>query len=314
MTKNLISIIILGYLPFETTSKRCLASLAVDPDFTSWDLILIDNGTDPETAAEYTNIIAQYPKLKLIRLDQNAGVSGGFNAGIRAVRGDPIILVTSDVLIPVGTISRLAAAFEKHHRAGLIAPVTNNAGNGQKIFIEPLEDAKEQGLAFANASPEGSVSAYRLDFCLVGLRRAAYEAIGDLDEAFYPGYYEDLDYCIRAKKAGFDLLIAENAFVFHKGGGSFTNSPKKNELIARNKRLLLDKHGWDTWLPHQREGNLAILIQYANQIQAGQQPSVHRINNRLRQAVADVPRGPWKRWRYLRKVAAIERRLRLLMR
>jgi GT2 family glycosyltransferase len=311
MPKNPISVVILGYLRFEETTRRCLASLADDPEFTQWDLIVIDSGTDPQTQAKYVQAAAQYPTLKLMRLEQNTGVPGGLNAGLHAALGDPIILVSSDVLIPAGMISRLAAAFEEHPNAGLVAPVTNNAGTEQKIFIESTGDAIGQGLAFAQAAPDGGVSAYRLDFCCVGLRRAVYEAIGGFDVAFSPGYYEDFDYSLRAKEAGFDLMIAENVFIYHEGGGSFRASPEKTALIARNKRLFLDKHGPDTWLPHQRDGNLAALRQYADQAQAGHPPSAYRIANRLRLAASDLPKGPLKRWRFRRKAAAIEQRLKV---
>jgi GT2 family glycosyltransferase len=304
-----ISVVILGYSRFEETTGRCLASLAEDPDFAAWDLIVIDSGTDAPTAAKYRQAAAQYPTLKLSRLETNTGVPGGFNAGLRLTQGDPIVLLTSDLVVPAGAIARLAAAFDRHPRAGLIAPVTNNAGTEQKIFIEPTGDVMAQGRAFAEATADGYLSAYRLDFFCVGLRRGVYAAIGGLDEAFSPGYYEDFDYSLRAKEAGFELLIAENIFVYHEGGGSFRVSPEKKALIARNKRLFLHKHGRDTWLPHLRDGNFAALGQYAEQTQAGHSPPALRIANRLRLAETDVPKGPWKRWRYRHKLAAMARRL-----
>jgi GT2 family glycosyltransferase len=309
MPKKPISVIILGYTRFEETTGRCLASLAEDPDFSKWDLIVIDNGTNALTAQKYVQAAAQYPTLKLRRLETNTGVPGGFNAGLRFAQGDPIILVTSDVLIPAGTITRLAVTFESHPRAGLIAPVTNAAGTEQKIFIEPAGDVMEQGRAFAEAAPDGSVLAYRLDFCCVGLRRAVYEAIGGLDEAFSPGYYDDFDYSIRAKVAGFDLVVAENAFVYHEGGGSFRVSREKKALIARNKQLFLQKYGRDTWLPHLRDCNLEVLGQYVDQVRTGSAPPAYRIANRLRLAATGLPKGPWKRWRYRRKLATVARRL-----
>jgi GT2 family glycosyltransferase len=309
MADKPISVVILGYTRFEETTGRCLASLAKDPDFATWDLIVIDSGTDAQTAAKYEQAAKQYPTLKLHRLETNTGVPGGFNAGLRLTQGDPIILLTSDLIVPAGAIARLAAAFDSYPRAGLIAPVTNNAGNEQKIFIEPMGEVMAQGRAFAEAAADGCLSAYRLDFFCVGLRRSVYEAVGGLDEAFSPGYYEDFDFSLRAKAAGFDLLVAENVFVYHEGGGSFRASPEKKALIARNKRLLLQKHGRETWLPHLRDGNLAALEQYAEQTQAGRPPPALRVANRLRLAETETPKGPWKRWRYRRKLTAVTRRI-----
>jgi GT2 family glycosyltransferase len=306
-----LSVVVLGYRRFAETTGRCLASLAEDADFRSWDVILVDNGTDADDRACYVEAAGRYPTLKLLRLDQNAGFPGGMNAGLQIAEGDPIILVSSDVVIPAGMISRFATVLQNNPSAGLIAPVTNSAGNEQRIFIDPAADAMEQGRAFAEASPDGNVSAYRLDFCCVALRRAVYETIGGLDEAFSPGYYEDFDYSIRAKKAGFDLLVAENAFVYHEGGASFGRmSAEKNALIARNKRLFLDKHGEGTCLPHARETNLAVLVQYHDQVQAGRPPPAYRIANRLKLAAADVPKGIWKRWKYRRQAELLNQRLK----
>ncbi len=311
MPNNPLSVIVLGYTRFAETTGPCLASLAADPDFPSWDVILVDNGTDEQIRALSVQAAVAYPTLKLLRLDQNAGFAGGMNAGLRMAQGDPIILLNSDLLVPPGMIGRLADALRNHPRAGLISPVTNAAGNEQQIFIDPAADVMQQGRAFADAGEDGCVSAYRLDFCCVGLSRKAYETVGGLDEGFGPGYYEDFDYSLRVRQAGLDLLVAENAFVYHEGGGSFGRvSREKKALMARNRRLFLERHGRDTSIPNRRETNLAVLTQYVEAAQAGRAPPAYRVANRLRLAETDVPKGPWKRWRYRRKVAAVARRLR----
>jgi len=307
------SVIVLGYNRFRETTERCLASLAEDPDFGSWDIVLVDNGSDADDCEAFVQAQIRYHAVRLLRLEHNAGFPGGMNAGLCSVHGDPIFLVSSDVLIPPGTIGRLLAAFDLHLQAGLISPVTNAAGNEQRILIEPQRPesvALQQGRAFAEAGEGGCVFAYRLDFCCVGLRRKVYETIGGFDETFSPGYYEDFDYSLMAREAGFELLIAENAFVYHEGGGTFGRvSPEKKSLIARNKQRFLDKHGRNTRLPHVRDGNLAVLGQYAEQAEVGSPPPALRIANRLKLAETDVPRSFLKRLRFRRKVASLRKRL-----
>lgn len=307
------SVIVLGYNRFRETTERCLASLAEDPDFGSWDVVLVDNGSDANNCDAFVQAQIRYQAVRLLRLEQNAGFPGGMNAGLRGVHGDPIFLVSSDVLIPSGTIGRLLAALDSHSRAGLISPVTNAAGNEQRILIElqqPESVALEQGRVFAEAGEGECVSAYRLDFCCVGLRRKVYETIGGFDETFSPGYYEDFDYSLMAREVGFELLVAENAFVYHEGGGTFGKVSAENQtLIARNKQRFLDKHGRNTLLPHVRDANLAVLGQYAEQAEGGSPPPALRIANRIRLAGTDVPRSFFKRWRFRRKVAALQKRL-----
>jgi GT2 family glycosyltransferase len=313
MTSRQPSLIILTYNRFSETTGRCLASLAEDPDFARWDMIIVDNGSDEASRANLAETQTRYPTLKVLYLERNLGFPAGMNAGLRVATGDPIFLVNSDVLVPPGTIARLTSALQKHSNAGLVAPVTNAAGNEQKIFVDsgqPAADMLRRGLDFANAGNSAGVFAYRLDFCFVGLRRAVYETVGGLDEIYSPGYYEDFDYSLMARKAGFDLLVAEDAFIYHEGGASFGRiSKEKKALLARNKQRFLDKHGRDTTLPHIRDGNIAILRQYLTLAEAGSPPPMLRIVTRQKLAEKLLPRGPLKRWRYLRKVKALRKQL-----
>src|SRR6266581_3736909 len=195
-----IGVIVLGYNRFNETTERCLASLAQDPDFRTWNVLMVDNGSNAENRDAAKQAAAHYRGLRLIRIEHNAGFPGGMNAGLRQVEGDLIIMISSDVLVPPGTVGRLAAAFERYPGAGLICPVTNNAGNEQRIFTEAGADVGSvlaQGRAFAEATSGGIVSAYRLDLCCAGLRRTAMDRVGLFDEAFSPGYYEDFDYSLR---------------------------------------------------------------------------------------------------------------------
>jgi GT2 family glycosyltransferase len=308
-----ISVIVLGHNRFYETTDRCLASLAQDADFQSWDVLVVDNGSDAENRDAAKRAAGRFPGLRLICSERNAGFAGGMNIGLEQARGDPIVLVTSDVLVPPGTIRRLADSFEARPSAGLVGPVTNTAGNEQCIFVEPgLAPAEilRQGLAFADAGPDRCYAAHRLDFCCVGLRRRVYETLGGLDQAFNRGYYEDFDYSLRARQAGFEVLIAENAFVYHEGGGSFGRASKENRaLIARNKKYLIRKHGRDTLLPHVRDGNLSILEQYAERAARGAPPPPIRLENRLKFAATQFPRSFFKRWKYRYRVAALRERL-----
>jgi len=310
---EIISVVVLGYNCFAETTGRCLASIAEDPGFSSWDVVLVDNGSDATNRAAFAEAKRRIPALKLVRLDQNAGYPGGMNAGLRAAAGDPLILVTSDVLIPPGTVGRLASILRSNPRAGMVAPVSNAAGNEQQIFVQPglpVAEILRQGREFAAAGDSGLLRAYRIDMYVVALARAVYDAIGGLDESYIPGYYDDFDYSLKASKAGFDLLVAETAFVYHEGGATFGRASKeKKALIARNKQRFLETHGSDTPLPHIRDCNLAMLRQYAEAAEAGAPPPPLRIANRLKLAELTMPRGLLKRWRYRTDLAAVSARL-----
>lgn len=314
-----ISVVVLTYTRFNETANRCLSALAADPEFPNWEVILVDNGSDAQEQMAIARARSHYPGMSVVRLERNAGFPGGMNAGLLQTTGEYIFLVSSDVLVPVGTISRLVGSLRANSNAGLIAPVSNAAGNEQQISVEPelpVAEVLRAGDKFADAGGMGvsCLTAYRLDFCFVCMRRAVYESVGFLDEAFNPGYYEDFDYSLRVRDAGYDLLIDEHAFVFHEGGATFGRvSKEKKALIKRNKNYFLSRHGSHVAMPHVRDANLAILQQYADRIGTAAEPPRFRVSNRLALAHSNQPRSFVKRWRYQRRLTKIEDRLATML-
>lgn len=313
----LTSVIVLSYNKFSETTGRCLQSLAGDPEFPNWDVVVVDNDSDEDTRTRLAAAAQAHPSLRLIFSETNRGFAGGMNLGMRQARGDVFILLNSDTVVPKGIIGRIADVVRSSPRSGLFGPVTNAAGNEQGIFTTHagVREAIEEGLAFANAQTGSApIPAYRLDFCCAALSRRAYEKIGELDVAFGRGYYEDFDYSLRTRRAGLDIGVIEGAFVYHQGSVSFKALGKDTRnLIARNKALLLKKHGRDILFPHSRDANLAVLRHYALLSSEGTVPPRIRVLNRLTLARANLPRSWWKRWRYRRKLAQVEQLLRPLL-
>lgn len=310
------SVIVLSYNKFAETTGRCLDSLADDPEFPSWDVVVVDNGSDQKTRSSLAAAAEKYPSLRLILSETNRGFAGGMNLGMGQARGDVFILLNSDTIVPPGTIARIADTLRSMLEIGLLGPVSNAAGNEQGIFTKSTrpQDAISEGIEFANAAHGRlPIPAYRLDFCCVALRRDAYDIVGELDENFGRGYYEDFDYSLRVRNAGLGLAILEDAFIYHQGSASFKELGKETRnLIARNKALLLGKHGKGIRFAHSRDANLSVLNQYLRMSQAGQPPPQYRLMNRLALAKTNRPRSWWKRWRYDRRVAQVEQSLQNL--
>jgi GT2 family glycosyltransferase len=310
-----VSVVVLGYNRFAETTQHCLASLLADPDCDDWQLVVVDNGSDAPNRDAFERARERYPRMELVGLEKNRGYPGGMNAGLEKAKGECIVLVSSDVLLPVGTVGRLSAAMHANPDAGLIGPVSNYAGNEQQIFVEAglsVADVLLAGGRFADAAGEdvSCLAAYRLDFCCVCLRRSVYEALGGFDEAFIPGYYEDFDYSLCVGNAGNRVLIAEHVFVFHEGGGTFGRVSKETKkLIKRNKAYFLSKHGARISMPHVRDANIAILDQYAQRAGSAAAAPRSRVQNRLAFAHSDQPRSFFKRRRYRHRLADVEKRL-----
>lgn len=307
-----ISIIILSFNNYEETTGKCLGALAADPDFSKWEVIVVDNASDAHTRQQLAEAKRRYREVNFVFNPQNVGFAAGNNIGIKLATGDTLILLNSDAFPSPGMLGRLVEHFTHDTRLGMIGPVTNAAGNEQCIYTgaSGMEEKTAEGLRYASSNGRETLFAYRLDFFCVAIPRHVLEQVGLLDEDFGRGYYEDLDYSLRVKAAGFKLGVAEDTFVYHRGSTSFGKLPRETkELLKRNKRLIVKKHGAGVIFQHARLANLALLSQYLGKKIAGEKIPDYRIANRLQQARSGLPKSWFKRWRYLRQVTQITQKL-----
>lgn len=307
-----ISIIILSFNNYEETTGKCLHVLAEDPDFEKWDVIVVDNASEQITRKKLNEARLQFPHVRFILNEQNVGFSAGNNIGIKQSMGEVIILLNSDAFPSPGMMRKLAEHFNHDAGLGMIGPVTNAAGNEQCIYTNTrnYEEIREEGLRYALSGGREILSAYRLDFFCVAIPKIIFEKVGHLDEEFGRGYYEDFDYSLRVKEAGFKLGVAEDVFVYHRGSTSFGKMPNESKtLLKKNKKLILKNHGSSVLFPHLREANLSILSQYSAAKDNGLSMPNQRIMNRLQKAKNELPKSWLKRLRYLRSLRKIETKL-----
>lgn len=300
-----ISIVILSYNDYQGTTMPCLASLAKDPAFVTWDIIIVDNASDATTRESLQQAQAQYPSIRFIFNEHNVGYAAGNNVGIRLATGEVVILLNSDTEAPVGMIEKLVNHFVGNHKLGMVGPVTNAAGNEQAILVttETIAEKIEQGLRYANGGGNELLETYRMDFHCVAIAREVINQVGLLDEEFGRGYYEDFDYSLRVKQAGYDLRVAEDVFIYHRGSASFGKLPLETRaLMKRNKKRMMHKHGSNIQFLHLRDGNLSILNQYAKRKDHGETLPEYRICQRFEFALTKQPRSFFKKWRYLNRV------------
>lgn len=300
-----ISIVILSFNHYELTTGMCIEHLSRDPDFGSWEVIVVDNASDAATREKLQLAGQRHPNLKLTFNATNLGFSAGNNVGIKLATGDCIILLNSDAFAPPDMLGKLASHLAADSQLGMLGPVTNAAGNEQCIHATrgDMDAAFKDGIAYAQNGANEILSAYRLDFFCVAIPRSVLDKVGLLDEDFGRGYFEDFDFSLRVAEAGYRLGVAEDCFVYHRGSSSFGKAPKEiKELMRRNKKLVLRKHPQGVAFPHKRATNLSVLGQYLARQQQRQTIPPFRIANRFALANAELPKSWFKRWRYQRAV------------
>jgi hypothetical protein len=139
-----------------------------------------------------------------------------------------VVLLNSDTEVSDGWLDRLAACAARESRAGTVTPFSNNATIcSYPRFATPNalpagETASSLDALFARANAGRSVDIpTAVGYCMY-IRRACLDAVGTFDEAaFGRGYGEEVDFCLRASRAGWRHLLAADTFVFHAGEVSF---------------------------------------------------------------------------------------------
>ena len=230
----------------QTDVLQCLASVAAAQG--DVQIIVVDNASQDGSVEA---IRSAYPQVVVLENAENLGYTGGNNAGIRYVLEQGaayLLLLNDDAVLAPDAISHLLSVARQHPEAGFLGP--------NVYVLEERERFLSSGGVFAagwravhRGLGEDTDARYRevaegdfLTGCALLVKREAVEHIGLLDDRFF-AYHEDIDWCYRAKQAGFKLLVVPQAKVWHPDTRSRdVDSPSVTYYMARNRLLFLSKH------------------------------------------------------------------------
>jgi len=299
------SIVILSYNNFEETTGPCLASLFENGDDLRFEIIVVDNNSADNSAVQIKQVTDGRRGVRFIANTSNRGFAGGNNDGAAIATGEILILLNSDTIVPAGELAKLSRLMLENPEWAMLGPVTNQAGNEQKIHTKgiDLDTVLEEGRTWCRHSRQAVYPSERLDFFCVAIRKQIYAQLGGLDERFGAGYYEDTDFSLQVKKAGLPMMFTEDAFIYHQAGKSFSREGRRKvkQLMRANRRKLERKHKGRIKLLHLRQCNAALLRAYAEENQSIPQPCAdlaYKFKNRMQLAREIFPNNPLKKWRY----------------
>ncbi|OPX85115.1 MAG: Mycinamicin VI 2''-O-methyltransferase [Pelotomaculum sp. PtaB.Bin104] len=233
--------------------KLCLESLVANT-LPPYRIIIIDDGSEHETQKFLENFIKGQPAI-LIRNKTAKGYTKAANTGLRASRGEMVVMLNSDTIVPPKWIDRLIRCALSDDRIGLVGPLSNTASwqSVPQVFNEkgdwadnPLPDGWSVN-DFSNEVARISQCIFPRvgflnGFCLL-IKRAVIDDIGLFDEvAFARGYGEENDYCLRAVQNNWQLAVADDCYVFHAQSKSYSHDLRK-ELVSVAGKTLVSKHG-----------------------------------------------------------------------
>jgi GT2 family glycosyltransferase len=304
MNEPLLSVIVLGFRHFSQTTQPCIESLLPWANDPRVELFLTDNGSDDDSGVRARAWCEQHPEIKFLPSSKNLGFAGGMNWASSYASGEWLLLVNNDTLFPENALNALISVLQTvPSNMAMIGPVTNAAGNAQRLWLPNANTAEMLALgAQLNTSPTGHLfPVYRCDFFCIAVRKSVWQLLGGLDTHFGLGYYEDFDFSLRVRQAGWEQAISEDVFILHVGSATFKASKQAKLLMKINKKLLKKKHPHAQFL-HARTGNLEILKAYKDRGLSGNGAVNLRRALRVQALLEDAPRSFWKKWIWERKI------------
>jgi GT2 family glycosyltransferase len=229
--------------------EDCLDAV-LGQDYADFEVIVVDNGS---TDGSVDFIAQHYPQARLFLNKRNLGFAAGNNVGLRAASGELLVLLNADTQVHPGWLAALADAFDDPSigvgGCKLLYPDGSIQHAGGFTF-GPRGEADHLGrYAPDDGSFDKPTDVEYATGAALAIRRTVLNQIGFLDESFYPIYYEDVDWCYRARAAGFRVVYVPAATVTHYESTTFGAQTYERKFALHQGRLrFLFKHRPADWL------------------------------------------------------------------
>lgn len=217
-----------------TDTAICLGSLQ-KLTYGAFKVIVVDNASQDDSRL---HIKKYFPEVHLIESTTNEGFTGGNNRGIEYALDegyDYVMLLNNDTIVPPDLINHLLNTYTKHERVGMIQPGITFMDQPDKIWNAGglwnrwIGDSKTMGYCEPVASWANEVSLVDwLTGCCLLMSTDFIRKVGALEERYF-AYYEDVEWSLRAKKLGYQLLLDTNIWIQHKAGASGKTKSKERE-------------------------------------------------------------------------------------
>lgn len=237
-------------------TKRCVESIRANTPRDDYRLILVDDGSIPP----YSDLDIIMPYVTgdvLIRHTYPKGAVSATNSGLAIALMDNtapyVAIFDNDTEVPAGDstwLDRFIAALEASPRTGCVGATTNFANPPQHVLTTPeTYTAKwEKGIK------DNPAVVWFVSFACL-LRKTAMLQLGFWDTQFDPGNWEDTDYAVRLREAGWEIRVAQSVYIHHRGHKTF--GPQLQELLQVNGKKFREKHGlgklWDMGIVESKE-------------------------------------------------------------
>jgi len=252
-----ISIVIVNYNTVALL-EQCLQSIYAGAEGLSLDVWLVDNSSQDESVAMVRSL---FPQVRVIANRSNVGFSRANNLALAQCRSEYVLLLNPDTVVLGDALRRMVRFLDRHPRVGIAGGrVLNGDGTLQLACRRSIPTPavaffrltglsrlfpKSRRMARYNVTyqdPARTCAVDAVSGAFLMIRRRTMQDIGLLDERFFM-YGEDLDWCLRAKQAGWRVMYYPRATIIHyKGRAVRHNSHRATRAFYHSMWLFHRKH------------------------------------------------------------------------
>lgn len=229
--------------------QKCIESIYTNCDPNSYTLIVLDNNSNDGTKEWLAEWGEKHDEAYVILNDDNSGFSGGNNIACQYLPDEAdVFFLNNDTRIPANAAFWLRMALYETDEIGAVGAIQNyfNTNKNEDINYPVVEQYMEHGAKVNIPMDYPYESVSKLCGFAMLVRRDAFDKVDGFDERFNPGYYEDDDFSLQLRKAGYELVVSHNSFIYHAGSQSFRKIGNYDELLASHRKILVEKWGFDS--------------------------------------------------------------------
>lgn len=239
-----LSIITVNYNGLNDT---CALIDTIPFDEYSLEVIVVDNASKEDEASV---ISKRYPQVKVVRSDKNLGFAGGNNLGIKAAQGNYLFFINNDTLLPSSNIQSLIDRLKSSEKIGVVCPKIRFTWGDNPIQFAgytPLSKITMRNRAIGFGEKDGGQydEAHPTPYAhgaAMMVKREVIEKAGMMPEDYFL-YYEELDWSMMIRRAGFIIWYEPEFTVFHKESqATGQNSPLRTYYVTRNRLLFAQRN------------------------------------------------------------------------
>jgi hypothetical protein len=229
----------------------------------SYEILVADNASKDGIARVVEAFTKEHSEVALtfLKNDRNLGFAAGNNPAIRLSKGRYVVLLNPDARVKDGALQKMVAWMDAHPDVGVAGPRLLNPDGTPQPSVRRFPRLADQVLILLKLHrlarflpPLRTYFADDFDYgreqdvdqvmgAAFFVRRRVFEDIGLLDESFFI-WFEEVDFCKRAKEAGWRVAYVPSATVVHHGGESFARefTLKKQRYFNASMRTYFRKH------------------------------------------------------------------------